>query len=249
MNAHYDTTPPKPRTAEGVAEALIADIRDGEIVSGSTLPTERALSERFETSRPTIRAALMMMQARGFATLETTKRPKASKPSISGIFESATESIRELMGDTESSAYLEQVRHFVEVGAVRVAALEASNIQISQIHSALDACHKSIGKDPNFRKADADFHRAIVSVVQNPIILELHDRFVGTMLSTRSAGPNPVEQDQEIYDEHLAIFEAIVENKPEKAIAVMDKHLSRSYRNRLLQTYRKNPDTPKETNP
>lgn len=248
MNILNQTASAKPRTSESIAEILIADIRAGEIADGATLPTERALSERFDTSRPTIRAALVMMQARGFATLETTKRPKASKPSISGIFESATESIRELMGDTESSAYLEQVRHFVEVGAVRVAALEASNIQISQIHAALDACHKSIGKDPDFGKADADFHRAIVSVVQNPIILELHDRFVGTMLSTRTAGPNPIEQDQEIYDEHLVIFDAIVENKPEKAIEVMNKHLSRSYRSRLLQTYRNSPDKSEEPN-
>lgn len=227
---------PKVRTAESVAEALIEDVRSNMIAVGSPLPTERSLSERFGTSRPTVRAALMMMQSRGFATLETTKRPRACKPSIGGIFGAVTESIRELMGDAESGAYLEQVRHFVEVGAVRVAALEASNIQISQIHTALKACESAVGKDPEFRKADAEYHRAIVSVVQNPIILELHDRFVGTMLSTRRAGPDPVAQDQEIYEEHRGIFEAILEKNPEKAIAIMDGHLSRSYRQRMMQS-------------
>lgn len=226
----------KGRTAESVAEALIDDVRSNRIAIGEVLPAERSLSKRFGTSRPTVRAALMMMQSRGFATLETTKRPRACKPSIGGIFGSVTESIRELMGDAESGAYLEQVRHFVEIGAVRVAALEASNIQISQIHTALKACENAIGKDPDFRNADANYHRAIVSVVQNPIILELHDRFVGTMLSTRRVGPDPVAQDQEIYEEHRGIFEAILENDPEKAIAIMDGHLSRSYRQRMMQS-------------
>jgi len=226
----------KVRTAESVADALIEDVRSNMIAIGAPLPTERSLAERFGTSRPTIRAALMMMQSRGFATLETTKRPRACKPSIGGIFGAVTESIRELMGDAESGAYLEQVRHFVEVGAVRVAALEASNIQISQIHTALKACENSIGKDPGFRNADAEYHRAIVSVVQNPIILELHDRFVGTMLSTRRVGPDPVAQDQEIYEEHRGIFEAILEKDAEKAIAIMDGHLSRSYRQRMMQS-------------
>lgn len=224
----------KVRTAESVAESLIEDVRSNRITVGEPLPTERSLSDRFGTSRPTVRAALMMMQSRGFATLESTKRPKACKPSIGGIFGAVTESIRELMGDAESGAYLEQVRHFVEVGAVRVAALEASNIQISQIHTALKSCELAIGIDPDFRNADADYHRAIVSVVQNPIILELHDRFVGTMLSTRHAGPDPVAQDQQIYEEHRGIFEAILERDPEKAISIMDDHLSRSYRQRMM---------------
>jgi DNA-binding FadR family transcriptional regulator len=226
----------KGRAAESVAEALIDEIRSNKLTVGDPLPTERTLSERFGTSRPTIRAALMMMQSRGFATLETTKRPKVSKPSIGGIFESVSESIRELMGDAESGAYLEQVRHFVEVGAVRVASLEASNIQISYMHAALEGCKMAIGKDPDFRQADASFHRAVVSVVQNPIILELHDRFVGTMLSTRRAGPDPAAQDQEIYEEHKQIFEAILRKEPEKAIEIMDNHLSRSYRARMMHS-------------
>lgn len=87
----------KVRTAESVAESLIEDVRSNRITVGEPLPTERSLSDRFGTSRPTVRAALMMMQSRGFATLESTKRPKACKPSIGGIFGAVTESIRELM--------------------------------------------------------------------------------------------------------------------------------------------------------
>lgn len=58
MNILNQTASAKPRTSESIAEVLIADIRAGEIADGATLPTERALSERFDSSRPTIRALL-----------------------------------------------------------------------------------------------------------------------------------------------------------------------------------------------
>ena len=223
------------QTAKDIAEVLIGEIRDGAVADGSPLPPERQLCERFDTSRPTIRAALMKMQMRGYASLETSRRPRAKKPSIGSIFEVASESFQDLLGDTHSSAHLEQIRQFIEVAAVRSAALEATNLQIAQIHAALEQGFAALEDDLAFGKADAAFHRATVSVVQNPIILELHDRFVTQMVARRAANKCELERNQVSYEEHRQIYEAIADGDSERAMLVMDAHLARSFRARLAK--------------
>jgi DNA-binding FadR family transcriptional regulator len=223
----------KSRAAQAIASALIADIKTGRIALGGALPSERDLCERFESSRPTVREALVMMQQRGYANLSTTRRPRAEKPSFEKIFLSTASHIRDLVGDAESGAYLEQIRQFIEVGAVRSVARSASTIKLAQIHSALDACYDAIDDLERFKEADQAFHRAIVSVVENPIILTLHDMFVRTMLQQRPPVKDQRLHSMMVYEEHRAIYEAIVNRDSERAVAFMDAHLARSYRERV----------------
>lgn len=220
-------------TSELVADALISDVRGGLIAEGASFPAERELCVRFQTSRPTIRAALLTMQARGYANLATTKRPKACKPSIGTVFQTAGKGLSDVLGSTETSAYLDQVRQFIEVGAVRLAAQDASNLQVAQINSALKKCFHALGNDADFARADADFHRSIVSVVRNPIMLELHDRFVFDIVASRPADAHRYERNKTSYEEHRQIYEAISQCDPERAMTVMDRHLARSYRAKL----------------
>lgn len=223
----------KSRAAQAIADALIADIKAGRIAVGEALPAERDLCERFETSRPTVREALVTMQQRGYANLNTARRPRAEKPSFEKIFLSTAGHIRDLVGDAESGAYLEQIRQFIEVGAVRSVAQSASAIKLAQIHSALDACFDAIDDLDRFKEADVAFHRAIVSVVENPIILTLHDMFVRSMLHRRGARQDQRQHNITVYEEHRAIYQAIVDGDAERAVAVMDAHLARSYRDRV----------------
>lgn len=221
--------------SDRIAEELISDIRNAVIEEGSPLPAERQLCERFSTSRPTVRAAFMTMQARGYANLSAARRPRATKPSIGRVFETAGESLRELLGTTSSSAYLDQVRQFIEMGAVRAAAQDASNIQIAQIHAALEAGYDALGDDEAFASADAAFHRSIVAVIQNPIILELHDRFVLNLVTSRPTPGEQVPRNRKSYEEHRQIYEAIVDNDSEMAMSIMEGHLARSYRASLAR--------------
>lgn len=224
--------------SERVAEALIEDICNGVIRESEPLPSERALCERFSTSRPTIRAAFMSMKANGYLSHETSRRPRACRPSLGSVFAAAGEGLSNLLGNAETSVYLDQVRQFIEVGAVRLAAQEASNLQVVQISAALERCFQSLENDEGFARADVDFHRAIVSVVRNPLILELHDRFVFNIVSKRIDDGNRIELNRLSYEEHRLIYKAISESDPERAMSVMDRHLARSYRANLPEPVR-----------
>lgn len=216
-----------------IVEALIADIRAGRFVVDEPLPAERQLCERFGSSRPTVREALLQVEARGYARRTSGHRPRAAIPSVEDIFSATAEQFRELLGDVAAGFHIEQVRQFIEVGAVVAASKDTSPNRLAQIHAALLRCHESMGDESAFIDADIAFHRAIVEAVGNPIILSLHDRFVRTMLISRPALPNRRAHDRVIYEEHREIYEAIAAHDVERAVAVMDKHLARSSRSRL----------------
>ena len=217
-------------TSEQIAEALIADIREDVIGESEALPSERALCERFGASRPTIRSALQNMNVSGYVNLDSTRRPRATKPSLESVFATAGKGLSQLLGNVETGAHFDQIRQFIEVGAVRLAAQEASNLQIVQISKALERGFKALDDDAEFARADADFHRAIVSVVRNPFILELHDRFVFNIVAGRIDDSNRLELNRLSYEEHRLIYKAITESDPERAMNIMDCHLARSYR-------------------
>ncbi|WP_321828562.1 FCD domain-containing protein [Thalassovita sp.] len=229
--------------AERLAETLMEEIRAGVIADGAPLPSERDLCARFDVSRPLVRAALMQLQLRGYASQEATRRPRACKPTVGRVFSAAGAGLRDVLGTVEATAHMDQMRQFIEVGAVRQAAQEASNLQLAQIHRALERCYAALQDDARFARADADFHRAIVAVVQNPILLELHDRFVFDMVASRPTAPERVEMNRQSYEEHRQIYEAIAASNPEAAMDIMDRHLSRAYRSRLSKPARLSPDS------
>ena len=223
------------RTADIVAETLIASIVRGDLAVGARLQTERELCESFNTSRPTVREAIARIQLMGYATNETGKRPLVSLPSVEKILTTTGQSLMAILGDAEGLAHLEQMRQFIETGAVREVAKNTSNSKIAKIKSALDANFAAIGK-PSFGETDIKFHRAIVAIVENPIMLTLHDMFVSRMVAVRAPVTDQAGRDSVVYDEHCAVFESMLRGDEVTAITAMDQHLSSSFRRRLIAT-------------
>lgn len=220
------------RACDHIADSLIGEIRGGTLVVDAALPTERELCERFSASRPTVREALAQMQIRGYASAGNGRRPRAARPSLANILRGAAGHIREILGDAESGAHLEQMRQFIETGAAREAAMRADNIQLTKLRAALERNFEAIGASA-FAQSDIAFHRALVSVVGNPVILALHDMFVSTMIAHRPPTDDAERYDRIAYDEHRAIYQAILAGDVAAATDVMDRHLARSYRARL----------------
>ena len=218
--------------AATIAQSLAREIRSGEIPDRQPLPTERQLCDRFEASRPTVREALAQLQHRGYISGGQGRRPRATRPSLVSILRGAGDHLREVLGDSESAAHLEQMRHFIETGAAREAATRADTIRIAKLRDTLDRNFATIGTAA-FPATDIAFHRAIVAVLGNPVILTLHDMFVSDMLAKRPPLVERLSHDRNVYEEHRQIYQAILDSDPDTATAVMDRHLARSYRSRL----------------
>lgn len=219
-------------SSDAIAEALIADIKEGSLPRGEPLPTERELSERFEASRPTVRAALSQMQMRGYLNAQPGHRPRAASPSLDSVLRGAGDHIRDVLGDAEAGAHLEQMRQFIETGAARAATMRADTVQLAKLKDALDRNAEAIGT-PGFAATDIAFHRVLVSVVGNPILLTLHDMFVSRLFAERPPVPDAASNDRISHEEHRAIYSAILDGDVAAATNVMETHLARSLRRRL----------------
>jgi len=125
------------RTSEVVADSLIKEIKGNYLEIGATLPTERELCDRFGASRPTIREALRIIEFKGHLRQASNKRPVAEKPTIQKILKYTAENLKEILDDIESQAYLEQMRQFIEVGALRTVIESSSEVNLARIHKAL----------------------------------------------------------------------------------------------------------------
>ncbi len=218
--------------SDAISDTLIAEIRGGGIPDDHLLPTERELCERFDTSRPTVRAALAKMQLRGYVRAGQGRRPRAARPSLASVLRGAGDHLREILGDAESAAHLEQMRHFIETGAAREAATRSDTLRIAQLREALERNFEAVGTE-DFPATDIAFHRALVSALRNPVLLTLHDLFVSDLLANRPGLGDRLDHDRMVYGEHRGIYEAILDSDPQTATEIMDRHLARSYRSRL----------------
>jgi DNA-binding FadR family transcriptional regulator len=124
------------------------------------------------------------------------------------------------------------MRQFVEMGAAREAAIRADAVSLSKLQEALERNGKAIGM-PDFAQTDIAFHRALVSVVGNPVMLSLHDIFVSRLIAQRPTRDDAERHDRIAHDEHRTIHAAILDGDAATAVDVMEKHLARAYRNRL----------------
>ncbi|WP_295814307.1 dienelactone hydrolase family protein [uncultured Nitratireductor sp.] len=109
---------------------------------------------------------------------------------------------------------------------------ERINAGIDAFRAALEENFEAIGTG-DFARTDSAFHRVLVSVIGNPVILGLHDMFVSAMLAQRPPTDDPAKHDTVAYEEHRAIYQAIIDGDMITATDVMDRHLARSYRARL----------------
>ncbi|GIR60796.1 MAG: hypothetical protein CM15mP66_02440 [Pseudomonadota bacterium] len=53
--------------------------------------------------------------------------------------------IRDLLGKSETASYLEQLRQFIELGALRTVIEKSSTIKLSEIYRSLLGCYEAIG--------------------------------------------------------------------------------------------------------
>ena len=215
-----------------IVTVLEAEIRAGTIQQDTPVPTERELCQRFGASRPTVREALIHLQTRGFIHSGNGKRPVVARPSVQQIIQEVNERLCSVLGDTQTSAYLEQMRQFIETGAAREASRHATSVQIAPIKMALDSCGKTIGK-PAFVDADIAFHKQLVAILDNPVISAVHGMFTAQVIKLRPSADNRQLADQKTFDEHTTIFRAILDGDAEVATQLLDQHLIRSFRQRL----------------
>lgn len=136
-----------------------------------------------------------------------------------------------MLMNKEDIMNLLEVRKVIEIGMAAIAAKKRTKENLNIMEAALNEMKTANGDEELGEKADLNFHIAIASAAQNSLLLKLFNDVSGllqeSMKETRRiwlySRQTTVEK---LYDQHLAIYNAVVEQNSEKAQEAMKAHLN-----------------------
>jgi len=205
-----------------VLEKLEGLIDAGEYRPGGRLPPERELADKFNVSRPTIREAIIALEALGRVEVKVG----------SGVYVLESQTGYGQIDTSITAFELTEARALVEGEAAALAATMISDAQLKELAEALDdMAAESEGGELVSELADQRFHRIISKATQNAMLIGVIDE----LWFVRDNSPVVHEayeaicetDDSERQTEHREIYEALVRRDPTAARAAMHEHFSR----------------------
>ncbi len=220
-----------PGRPERLGDRLYGQILDqivaGALKEGDKLPSENQICRAFEVSRPTVREALMRLQADGLvATRQGSGTYVQRRPSDSLTRIAKVSDIAGMLRSLE-------VRIALEGQAASLAAQRRTPAQLDRLVRTLAALRADLEGSGIPARADFEFHRAVAEASGNELFPELlgmlHETIQQSMavaLSLTRGGSK--ERARRVAEEHEAIVEAIQRSDAEAAGLAMRYHLHRS---------------------
>ncbi len=217
----------KVSVTDRIIEQIKAMIRNNELKPGQRFPSERTLTERFGASRNSVREAIHYFEVIGLAST------RAGSGTYLVDDEEALQKVvdaRQVMGSYNWMEML-QARRVVEIGIVKLAALNANREDKIAIRDALNRVNKTSknAKTDNGLNehimADYNFHRMIARCTHNTILMELQATMKGVILSGTEVWRKLSDQMDVANPAHDRIAEAIENNEPDAAVEAMEEHL------------------------
>ncbi|WP_226782649.1 FadR/GntR family transcriptional regulator [Oceaniglobus trochenteri] len=198
-----------------VTEALIALIDTLQIGVGERLPPEISLAQRLNVGRSTVREALKAWQNMGIVV-----RNKGAGTTLMVDVSHSIHVPLTLKLEAESLLRTQGVRMPLEIEAVRLAAINASDEQRRRIVDLGEAVIATCAAGEDWRDADAAFHGAIHDASGNPLFGQL---IAQIQMAFRQVYEAPLGQPQlgeRSIPMHRDLARAIAERDTETAVRV-----------------------------
>ena len=204
-------------------------IMGGQLAPGDRLPSERAMMEMFQRSRPTIREALRMLEHSGLIkTIPGSNGAVVTKPSS----ESVEQSLENMISmDRITHQDLLEVRELFEKYTVEKAAERRTEEDLQRIRAILDKSSETMTDFDEFSKYDLAFHKAIAGAAHNrlaSIIGRVCHRMILDILKTSYERKDAVEKKEmitKISSDHENIYVAIKTQDTAQAIKCVSEHI------------------------
>lgn len=214
------------RLSHEVANQIKALIRSEKLKPGDKLPNEMELTEFFGVSRPTVREAVKSLVSQNIIEIVRGKGTFVSQnPGISsdplGL---------DFVLDDDLPLSLIEVRLIIEPAVARLAAERGSPADIKRIGRFVHEMEDIVGRHEVGMGTELEFHRSIAEATKNPVIMRIIPVILDAIIKTYRDAPRTSEDHRQALQEHIKIYEAIWERKPEKAYQAMSQHLENSYK-------------------
>jgi len=154
--------------AQALANYLLTEIRSGRIPVGVKLPGERELSERFNTSRGSVRRVLATLRESGWITQAVGSGTFAARPA----HETASGWNDALSADQTSPAELMEARLLIEPLMPALIVRNATRADFARMHECLVKGEQAQTLE-EFELWDGALHQALAQATHNRFFLQV----------------------------------------------------------------------------
>lgn len=217
------------RVSQVIVDQIKLLIRDGRLMPGDRLPSERELCQRFGVSRVTVREALRVLEASGLVAIRVGARGGAFLTSPSA--ERLGEGLADLISLAPlTAANVTEARIIVELGILPLVVERATDEDVAALAEMVEDGEHAVEDGVYTVEMSAAFHTRVAACTHNPAIEMLVQSFHGPLLMSLQESHATAPMGHRGTEEHRELTEAIQNRDLVAARAVMTRHLDRTAR-------------------
>lgn len=211
----------------------IADKLEDMILSDSMrvdekLPSEQSLATSFGVSRPVIREALMLLNARGLIFQKNGEGAYISIPSTETFSRTVCRVVK--MSDIDLSSLFE-VRLSLEVLSAQLAASNAIPEDIVKLREMVEKMKINKHDNAEFAHEDVEFHAQIALMSGNRLLYMFINSLAEQITTMIEHNLLLDGANDDALSYHEKLIDAIADGSPEKAADIMKSHVVMAMRN------------------
>ncbi|KIH77834.1 GntR family transcriptional regulator, transcriptional repressor for pyruvate dehydrogenase complex [Geoalkalibacter ferrihydriticus] len=215
------------KISEEIVEQIKALISAGQLKPGEKIPSERDLAVMLGVSRPSVREAIMVLDAMGL--VEARQGGGTYVRSLTAV--SLHDPLTTLVEENPAMHYaLVEVRMGLETWSAYLAASRATDAEIERLRELLGIMQKQAAQGGWDADVDAEFHYAITAATHNTLQMHvlntIHSLFHKTIQVALTEFYRRDGMVELLLAQHQAIYSGIAERNPEKAREAMYRHLT-----------------------
>ena len=222
----------EPIRPKKISEEIVSQVKQliskGELKPGDRIPSERELATMLGVSRPSVREAIMVLEAMGFVESRQGGGTYVKALTEASIMNPLAKLVEKR--DPELLRSLAEVRMGLESWSAYLAAQRATDADIAEMRRLYGIMQKQAAKGGWSPDVDAEFHYAITSASHNSLQMHVLDSIHSLFHATIQVALMEFYQQeghvQLLLTHHHDIMEAIAAHDPELARKKMMEHLA-----------------------
>ncbi len=220
-------SPIKPKKiSEEIVKQLRGLIFGGKLQPGEKLPPERELAKSLNVSRPPLREALNTLQGMGIIEIQQGNRSFVRPITTRSIYDPLVSYSKE---SPQNILQVFEVRKYLDIGAVSLAAERATPKQIMKLEKLVDQLEDDLKKGRLGAKTDLDFHMEIVKITGNHVyhhlVSTVYDLLQEEYRIAWGGIFNNPESKKVLLEQHKKIVSTIKMNNPQEGRRSAREHL------------------------
>ena len=222
------TNPNRPqKTALLLAQRIVRDIDQNNLIPGDRLPAERVMTETYKAGRGTLRESLRFLELHGVLSFKPGPGggPVIEKPNASNL---ATTFTLLLQFGHARYRVVSEARQAFEPLMAQLAAERIQPKELAELEQTLIDMESDIGDIDAYLFNNKRFHEIIAWASGNSLFGFLVDVMVGAMeISGSTQGIEyPIRRRNAVLAVHRRIYEAIRDGNSEQAGEAMHRHIA-----------------------